>query len=187
MTSSSSSPEIKLVSSDGETFIINRDAITQSVTIDQVIEDIGGDSDAPIHLDIVASTLTSVVEYCIYHHRANQDAKDANAKDAHEAKESKDDKEAALAAAKAVVDEWDQNFIKGLSAQAKFHVGIMHVLKAADHLRIVSLLKLTSDALYHLMSGKTPEEIRETFNIVNDFTPEEEAEVVAEGMWVLAC
>jgi hypothetical protein len=28
-----------------------------------------------------------------------------------------------------------------------------------------------------MIKGKTPEEIRKTFNIVNDFTPEEEAQV----------
>ncbi|CAN0923060.1 SKP1-like protein 4 [Linum grandiflorum] len=31
--------------------------------------------------------------------------------------------------------------------------------------------------------GKTPEEIRKTFNIKNDFTPEEEAEVRRENQW----
>ena len=31
--------------------------------------------------------------------------------------------------------------------------------------------------------GKTPEEIRKTFNIRNDFTPEEEEEVRRENQW----
>lgn len=31
--------------------------------------------------------------------------------------------------------------------------------------------------------GKTAEEIRRTFNIVNDFTPEEEAQVREENKW----
>lgn len=31
--------------------------------------------------------------------------------------------------------------------------------------------------------GKTPEEIRRTFGIKNDFTPEEEEEVRRENMW----
>ena len=34
-----------------------------------------------------------------------------------------------------------------------------------------------------MIKGKTPEEIRTTFNIKNDFTPEEEAEVRAENQW----
>ncbi|CAN0923057.1 SKP1-like protein 11 [Linum grandiflorum] len=34
-----------------------------------------------------------------------------------------------------------------------------------------------------MIKGKTPEEIRKTFNIKNDFTPEEEAEVRRENQW----
>ena len=34
-----------------------------------------------------------------------------------------------------------------------------------------------------LEAGKSPEEIRERFNIVNDFTPEEEEEVRRENAW----
>jgi S-phase kinase-associated protein 1 len=34
-----------------------------------------------------------------------------------------------------------------------------------------------------MIKGKTPEEIRKTFNIKNDFTPEEEEEVQRENQW----
>jgi len=37
--------------------------------------------------------------------------------------------------------------------------------------------------IHNLHAGKTPEEIRKTFNIVNDFTPEEEAQVREENKW----
>ena len=34
-----------------------------------------------------------------------------------------------------------------------------------------------------MIKGKTPEEIRKTFNIKNDFTPEEEEQVRKENEW----
>jgi Skp1 family, dimerisation domain len=33
-----------------------------------------------------------------------------------------------------------------------------------------------------MIKGKTPEEIRKLFNIVNDFTPEEEAQIKKENV-----
>ncbi|CAJ2655885.1 unnamed protein product [Trifolium pratense] len=38
-------------------------------------------------------------------------------------------------------------------------------------------------AIADMMVGKTPEEIRNTFNIVNDYSPEEEEEVRREIHW----
>jgi S-phase kinase-associated protein 1 len=40
-----------------------------------------------------------------------------------------------------------------------------------------------SSTVASLIKGKTPENIRKTFNIVNDFTPEEEANIIAENKW----
>ena len=34
-----------------------------------------------------------------------------------------------------------------------------------------------------LIKGKTPKEIRKMVNIVNDFTPEEEAQGIEENKW----
>jgi len=35
--------------------------------------------------------------------------------------------------------------------------------------------------------GKSPEEIRQQFGIVNDFTPEEEAQIREENKWAEEC
>jgi S-phase kinase-associated protein 1 len=43
---------------------------------------------------------------------------------------------------------------------------------SSPHLQVASMIK-----------GKTPEQIRSTFNIRNDFTPEEEAEIKEEIRW----
>ncbi|KAK0575304.1 hypothetical protein LWI29_037009 [Acer saccharum] len=47
----------------------------------------------------------------------------------------------------------------------------------------MSLLDLTCQTVADMIKGKTPEEIRKTFNIKNDFTPEEEEEVRRENQW----
>ncbi|KAL3723699.1 hypothetical protein ACJRO7_035812 [Eucalyptus globulus] len=56
-------------------------------------------------------------------------------------------------------------------------------VKAANYLNIKSLLDLTCQTVADMIKGKTPEEIRKTFSIRNDFTPEEEEEVRRENQW----
>ncbi|WRX29978.1 SKP1 component [Theobroma cacao] len=55
--------------------------------------------------------------------------------------------------------------------------------KAANYLNIKSLLDLTCQTVADMIKGKTPEEIRKTFNNKNDFTQEEEEEVRRENQW----
>ncbi|PFX32879.1 S-phase kinase-associated protein 1 [Stylophora pistillata] len=64
------------------------------------------------------------------------------------------------------IDPWDQEF-----------------LKAANYLDIKGLLDVTCKTVANMIKGKTPEEIRKTFNIKNDFTPEEEEQVRKENEW----
>jgi len=54
---------------------------------------------------------------------------------------------------------------------------IFDIIMAANYLDIKSLLDLSCAKIATLIRGKTPEEIRKTFGIVNDFTPEEEAQI----------
>ena len=80
-----------------------------------------------------------------------------------------------------VVSEWDANFIN-METEA-----LMDLIVSANFLIIQPLLEVAYEFIQLLISscakvasmikGKSPEEIRSTFNIVNDFTPEEEAKV----------
>ncbi|GKF57983.1 SKP1-like protein 1A isoform X1, partial [Tanacetum coccineum] len=55
---------------------------------------------------------------------------------------------------------------------------------AANYLNIKILLDLTCQTVVaDMIKGKTPEEIHKTFNIKNDFTPEEEEEIRRENVW----
>ncbi|KAK8936453.1 SKP1-like protein 1B [Platanthera zijinensis] len=56
-------------------------------------------------------------------------------------------------------------------------------LLAANYLNIKGLLDLTCQTVADMIKGKTPEEIHKTFNIKNDFTPEEEEEAQRENQW----
>ena len=60
---------------------------------------------------------------------------------------------------------------------------LLFALQAANYLDIKGLLDLTCQTVADMIKGKTPEEIRKTFNIKNDFTPEEEEEVRRENQW----
>lgn len=72
---------------------------------------------------------------------------------------------------------WDADFVK-VDQDTLFDL-----ILAANYLNIRSLLDLTCQTVADMIKGKTPEEIRKTFNIKNDFTPEEEEEIKRENQW----
>ena len=57
------------------------------------------------------------------------------------------------------------------------------MILAANYLNIKPLLDLTCKTVAGMIKGKTAEEIRKTFNIKNDFTPEEEMQILKESDW----
>jgi S-phase kinase-associated protein 1 len=67
--------------------------------------------------------------------------------------------------------EWQQQFMR-VDQQT-----LLELLLAANYLENEALLELCSKTVALMIKGKSVEQIRETFNIKNDFTPEEEAQV----------
>ena len=76
-----------------------------------------------------------------------------------------------------VVQEWYANFVN-VDQEVLFEL-----ILAANFMDIKPPLDLTCATVASMIKGKTPEEIRKTFNITNDFTPEEEAVVREENKW----
>ena len=87
------------------------------------------------------------------------------------------EKPLASARMKEVVSEWDAAFVN-IEQELLFEL-----ILAANYMDIKSLLDLTCAKVASMIKDKTPEQIRETFNITNDFTPEEEARVREENKW----
>ena len=76
-----------------------------------------------------------------------------------------------------IVQEWYAHFV------AVEQDVLFELILAANFMDIKPLLDLTCASVASMIKGKTPEEIRKTFNIVNDFTPEEVAQVREENKW----
>ncbi|XP_059624692.1 SKP1-like protein 1A [Cornus florida] len=73
---------------------------------------------------------------------------------------------------------FEADFVKDIDQATLFDL-----ILAANYLNIKSLLDLTCQTVANMFKGKTPEEIRKTFNIKNDYTQEEEEEVRRENAW----
>jgi S-phase kinase-associated protein 1 len=63
---------------------------------------------------------------------------------------------------------------------------IFSMLHAANYLDMQMLLQSLTSHVASMMRGKTPQELRDIFQITNDFTPEEEAEILEENAWAFA-
>uniref|UniRef100_A0A7N0VA34 SKP1-like protein n=1 Tax=Kalanchoe fedtschenkoi TaxID=63787 RepID=A0A7N0VA34_KALFE len=149
-----SDKKLTLLSSDGESFIIDEIVALESQTIKHMVEDECADNGIPLP-NVNSKILAKVIEYCKKHVEAAK--ADAGSDDELKA--------------------FDADFVKVDQAT------LFDLILAANYLNIKGLLDLTCQTVADMIKGKTPEEIRKTFNIKNDFTPEEEEEVRRENQW----
>jgi S-phase kinase-associated protein 1 len=76
-----------------------------------------------------------------------------------------------------VVQEWYSDFVN-VEQETLFEL-----ILAANFMDVKPLLELTCATVASMIKGKTPEEIRQHFKIVNDFTEAEEAQIREENKW----
>merc|ERR1712064_155355 len=151
-------PQIKLQSSDGEVFPVDVEIARQSVTIKTMLEDLGmeEEEDEVVPLpNVNAAILKKVIQWSTYHKDDPPPPEDD------ENKEKRTDD----------ISSWDADFLKVDQGT------LFELILAANYLDIKGLLDVTCKTVANMIKGKTPEDIRKTFNIKNDFTPSEEEQV----------
>ncbi|KAK1297086.1 SKP1-like protein 1A [Acorus calamus] len=155
--SAAATRKVTLKSSDGEVFEVEETVALESQTIKHMIEDDCADNGIPLP-NVTSKILSKVIEYCKKH----VEVAPKTGEDRTQEEELK---------------AWDVDFVKVDQGT------LFDLILAANYLNIKSLLDLTCQTVADMIKGKTPEEIRKTFNIKNDFTPEEEEEVRRENQW----
>ncbi|KAG9240124.1 Skp1 family, dimerization domain-containing protein [Calycina marina] len=155
---------ITLVSNDSESIIVEKEVAERSMLIKNMMEDLGDAVlSVPVPIpNVNAQVLKKVIEWCT-HHRA--DPATAADDDSDSRKKTTD------------IDEWDQKFMQ-VDQEMLFEI-----ILASNYLDIKPLLDVGCKTVANMIKGKSPEEIRKTFNITNDFTPEEEEQIRRENEW----
>ena len=154
---------ITLVSSDGEKMQISAKAAQRSQLVKGIIEDYPDDAEVPLN-NVKSNILKKIKEYL--EHYQDSDPKEI-------------ERPLASQNYQDCVEPWDYEFINvDLDL-------IFEIILAANYMDIKPLLELASSKIASIIKGKTPEEIRKTFNIQNDFTPEEEQQIRDENQWCM--
>jgi len=151
---------VALISSDNDQFVVDKEVVDRMGLFNDMV-DVG----EPIPLpNVSSSVLRKVLEYC-EHHRG-EPLPTTNETDADENRKRTTD-----------ISEWDQKFIT-VDQEMLFEI-----ILAANYLDIKPLLDVGCKTVANMIKGKTREETRTFFNIADDFTPEEEAQIKKENEW----
>lgn len=154
--------KIRLMSSDQATISVDKEVAERSVLIKNMLEDVGEVDEAIPIPNVNEAVLRKVIEWC-EHHKC--DSPTTNEEEADSRKRSTD------------IEEWDQKFMQ-VDQEMLFEI-----ILAANYLDIKPLLDVGCKTVANMIKGKSPDEIRKTFNIQNDFTPEEEEQIRRENEW----
>jgi len=153
--------KVTLKSCDDVEFKVDIPVASRSILLKNMIEDVG-ETDQSIPLpNVNEKVLKKVLEWCTHH---VNDPQPTNDDDDSRRRNTE-------------IDDWDQRF---LNVEQDM---LFEIILAANYLDIKPLLDIGCKTVANMIKGKSPEEIRSTFNIVNDFTPEEEEQIRKENEW----
>ena len=158
-------PSIKIQSNEGEVFTVETEIAKKSGTIRNMLEDLGMEEDAdneeavPLP-NVSTNILKKVIQWSTHHKDEPTPVDDEN-------KEKRTDD----------ISSWDLDFLKVDQGT------LFELILAANYLDIKGLLDVTCKTVANMIKGKSPEEIRKTFNIKNDFSPAEEEQIRKENEW----
>jgi len=152
---------LKLVSQELEKIAVPKKVAIMSELVKTMAEGDKEEKEIPLP-NVKSAVLNKVVAYMKYH--VDNPAKEI-------------EKPLKSANMNEVVSQWDADFVD-VDQELLFEL-----ILAANYMDIKPLLDLTCAKVASMIKGKTPEQIRKTFNITNDFTPEEEEAVRAENKW----
>jgi S-phase kinase-associated protein 1 len=157
----------------------------KSTTIKNMVDDLGPDGEGiaiPLK-DINKNIMEIVIKYALIHLddpivsleivEANQEGSSQEG----QAKKAEEDR--------LKIDERDLEIIKIENGEVvnMDKSTLFEIIMAANFLDFKPLLDLSCKSAALMIKGKSPEQIRQTFNIVNDFTPEEEEAIRKENEW----
>ncbi|GKU04772.1 s-phase kinase-associated protein 1 [Fusarium langsethiae] len=166
MSESTSVQKVWLASNDSANIEVDRVVAERSMLIKNMLEDVGDESitqSNPIPIpNVNEAVLRKVIEWCDHHRNDPPQAQD----DESDARKKTTD-----------IEEWDQKFMQ-VDQEMLFEI-----ILASNYLDIKPLLDVGCKTVANMIKGKSPEEIRKTFNITNDFTPEEEEQIRRENEW----
>jgi S-phase kinase-associated protein 1 len=160
-TSKTLDKKVTLKSNDDVEFKVDILVASRSILLKNMIEDVG-ETDQVIPLpNVKEKVLKKVLDWCEHH---VGDPQPPNEDDDSRKRNTE-------------IDDWDQRFLNVDQDM------LFEIILAANYLDIKPLLDIGCKTVANMIKGKTPEEIRSTFNIENDFTPEEEEQIRKENEW----
>ncbi|KAM7252287.1 hypothetical protein ACFE04_024170 [Oxalis oulophora] len=145
---------IKLKTQDNQTFEVEESILTNQLKLLKIMAEDDCTRDVIPVPNVDGKTFAMITEWCRKHDNPCVTEEEQNE-----------------------LKKWDDSFLDVDQST------LLNLLLATNYLDCEKLFNQLCDKAASMIRGKQPEEIRETFNITNDFTPEEEAEIRNQNPW----